>query len=80
MGERYELLKILGYGSYSAVVLALDKTTGEKVRAAGFGTAGVLGSSGAACGQLVVLPCVGVLRLSAQLPADAVLLLGAIPP
>ena len=32
MGERYELLKVLGYGSYSAVVLALDKTTGEKVR------------------------------------------------
>lgn len=32
VGERYELLKVLGYGSYSAVVLALDRSTGEKVR------------------------------------------------
>lgn len=31
VGDRYDLLKVLGYGSYSAVVLALDKTTGEKV-------------------------------------------------
>ncbi|KAI7839130.1 hypothetical protein COHA_007133 [Chlorella ohadii] len=31
VGERYELLKVLGYGSYSAVVLALDRSTGEKV-------------------------------------------------
>lgn len=32
VGARYSLIKILGYGSYSAVVLALDHTTGEKVR------------------------------------------------
>ncbi|KAL4422575.1 hypothetical protein ABPG75_008772 [Micractinium tetrahymenae] len=31
VGARYSLLKILGYGSYSAVCLALDQTTGEKV-------------------------------------------------
>ena len=33
VGARYTLLKVLGYGSYSAVVLALDNTTGERVRA-----------------------------------------------
>jgi hypothetical protein len=32
LGTRYELLKVLGYGSFSAVCLALDKETGEKVR------------------------------------------------
>ncbi|KAL4424747.1 hypothetical protein ABPG77_000090 [Micractinium sp. CCAP 211/92] len=31
VGARYSLLKILGYGSYSAVCLAMDHTTGEKV-------------------------------------------------
>lgn len=31
LGTRYELLKVLGYGSFSAVCLALDKETGEKV-------------------------------------------------
>lgn len=31
VGVRYSLHRILGYGSYSAVCLALDHTTGEKV-------------------------------------------------
>lgn len=33
VGKRYSLLKVLGYGSYSAVVLAVDNETGEKARA-----------------------------------------------
>ena len=31
VGERYRLIKVLGYGSYSGVCLAVDETTGEKV-------------------------------------------------
>lgn len=31
MGARYTLLRVLGYGSYSAVCLAVDNETGEKV-------------------------------------------------
>ncbi|PSC67989.1 Mitogen-activated kinase 14 isoform A [Micractinium conductrix] len=31
VGSRYSLLKVLGYGSYSAVCLAVDNTTGERV-------------------------------------------------
>lgn len=33
VGERYEILKLLGTGSFSSVCLALDNFTGEKVRA-----------------------------------------------
>ena len=32
VGSRYTLLRVLGYGSYSAVCLAVDATTGEQVR------------------------------------------------
>jgi hypothetical protein len=31
VGTRYTLLKVLGAGSFSSVVAALDKDTGEKV-------------------------------------------------
>jgi len=31
VGSRYSLQKVLGYGSYSAVCLAVDNTTGERV-------------------------------------------------
>lgn len=31
VGSRYRLVKVLGYGSYSAVCLAVDEATGEKV-------------------------------------------------
>lgn len=43
VGARYSLLKILGYGSYSAVCLAMDHTTGEKVRRGGLCILGVGG-------------------------------------
>jgi hypothetical protein len=32
VGTRYTLLKVLGCGSFSSVVAALDNDTGEKVR------------------------------------------------
>lgn len=37
VGSRYSLQKVLGYGSYSAVCLAVDRTTGERVGVKGPG-------------------------------------------
>ena len=37
VGTRYKLERVLGYGSFSCVCLALDVVTGKKVRRVGFG-------------------------------------------
>lgn len=53
VGSRYTLLRVLGYGSYSAVCLAVDNETGEKVgRSQSMGIAvGRRGRSGAGCAR-----------------------------